>query len=245
MKLFTTVGVLCTLVSLCAAQFTYNQQFGGNSASTTGLELTKQFNDNRTFRLRQVHTVAAHAVVAPHQHEIIFPGFNDRSTIAVGSGPAVAPIPVVRAAALIQESQQPNVVAEIIPNVVVREELEPTPIEAARPAPKKRVRVVKERVKSLPIVAVDNIPVAAEPIGTARGLANELAIEDQLRREEEAKNAHYSFSSSVQDSINDHAIVRSETRDGLALKGMYSYSDGFFKRTVHYEADENGYRVVK
>lgn len=26
---------------------------------------------------------------------------------------------------------------------------------------------------------------------------------------------------------------------------MYSYSDGFFKRTVHYEADEGGYRVVK
>ena len=26
---------------------------------------------------------------------------------------------------------------------------------------------------------------------------------------------------------------------------MYSYSDGFVRRTVHYEADENGYRVVK
>ena len=39
--------------------------------------------------------------------------------------------------------------------------------------------------------------------------------------------------------------MRSEQRDGLALKGMYSYSDGFFRRTVHYEADEGGYRVVK
>jgi hypothetical protein len=34
-------------------------------------------------------------------------------------------------------------------------------------------------------------------------------------------------------------------RKGLALKGFYSYSDGYFKRTVHYEADQNGYRVVK
>ncbi len=33
--------------------------------------------------------------------------------------------------------------------------------------------------------------------------------------------------------------------DGLALKGVYSYSDGFYKRTVHYVADENGYRVIK
>lgn len=26
---------------------------------------------------------------------------------------------------------------------------------------------------------------------------------------------------------------------------MYSYSDGFFRRTVHYVADEGGYRVTK
>lgn len=70
---------------------------------------------------------------------------------------------------------------------------------------------------------------------------------EELRRinEEQAKSAHYSFDSSINDSINDQAISRAETRDGLLLKGMYSYSDGFFKRTVFYEADENGYRVVK
>lgn len=33
--------------------------------------------------------------------------------------------------------------------------------------------------------------------------------------------------------------------DGLSLRGSYSYSDGFFQRTVHYEADEGGYRVTK
>lgn len=70
---------------------------------------------------------------------------------------------------------------------------------------------------------------------------------EELRRfnEEQAKSAHYSFDSSIQDTINDHAISRTETRDGLVLSGMYSYSDGYFKRTVHYEADENGYRVTK
>lgn len=40
-------------------------------------------------------------------------------------------------------------------------------------------------------------------------------------------------------------MTRSETREGTALTGMFSYSDGFFKRTVHYRADENGYRVTK
>lgn len=74
-----------------------------------------------------------------------------------------------------------------------------------------------------------------------------LAREEQERliREEQAKSAHYTFDTKIDDKINDHTIQRQETRDGLALKGMYSYSDGFFKRTVHYEADENGYRVVR
>lgn len=29
------------------------------------------------------------------------------------------------------------------------------------------------------------------------------------------------------------------------MRGSYSYSDGFFQRTVHYTADEGGYRVTK
>lgn len=49
----------------------------------------------------------------------------------------------------------------------------------------------------------------------------------------------------MRDTINDHEHVRQEIREGLALKGMYSYSDGFFRRTVYYEADEGGYRVTK
>lgn len=83
---------------------------------------------------------------------------------------------------------------------------------------------------------------ATSPIVAVR---HETADSDQEIMNQENKNAHYSFASSVQDSINDHSITRQETRNGLALSGMYSYSDGFFKRTVHYEADEGGYRVVK
>lgn len=68
---------------------------------------------------------------------------------------------------------------------------------------------------------------------------------DQELFQHQAENARYSFNSAVTDTINDQENVRQETRDGLNLRGLYSYSDGYFKRTVHYEADENGYRVVK
>ncbi|GAB0093579.1 uncharacterized protein DMENIID0001_087390 [Sergentomyia squamirostris] len=83
----------------------------------------------------------------------------------------------------------------------------------------------------IPLTGVDESVIFPEP----------TKEEEKL---EEARNAHYSFSESVQDTINDQAIERVEEREGLKLKGLYSYSDGFFKRTVHYEADENGYRVI-
>lgn len=50
--------------------------------------------------------------------------------------------------------------------------------------------------------------------------------------------------SDVEDHISDLTQSRQEQREGLAVKGMYSYSDGFVKRTVHYVADEKGYRVT-
>ena len=62
---------------------------------------------------------------------------------------------------------------------------------------------------------------------------------------EQAKSAHYSFGTSVHDSINDHEITRQEERHGLDLTGMYSYSDGFYRRTVHYIAGPGGYQVIK
>lgn len=88
----------------------------------------------------------------------------------------------------------------------------------------------------------------AQPIVHIDENTDELSEDEEerlLREQKEAQSAHYTFDSSIQDTINDHAIIRQETRDGLALKGMYSYSDGFYTRTVHYEADEGGYRVVK
>lgn len=66
----------------------------------------------------------------------------------------------------------------------------------------------------------------------------------ELERQQN-ENAQYSFSSTINDDINDGSMDREETRDGKKVTGKYSYSDGFVRRTVHYEADENGYRVVK
>lgn len=87
-----------------------------------------------------------------------------------------------------------------------------------------------------------------QSIAKPKQKANQFKETDEeryARERHQAESAHYSFDSNINDEINDHAISRQETRDGLALHGMYSYSDGFFKRTIHYEADENGYRVVK
>ncbi|XP_077301074.1 uncharacterized protein LOC143921598 [Arctopsyche grandis] len=61
----------------------------------------------------------------------------------------------------------------------------------------------------------------------------------------QAEGAHYSFDSSIDDGINGQSHSRTETRDGLNVQGMYSYNDGYYKRTVYYEADDKGYRIVK
>uniref|UniRef100_A0A182JWE8 Uncharacterized protein n=1 Tax=Anopheles christyi TaxID=43041 RepID=A0A182JWE8_9DIPT len=85
---------------------------------------------------------------------------------------------------------------------------------------------------------------AEQPATSEEAASQEAASEESLEKIQ-AKSAQYSYDTSVNDTINDHAIMRQEERNGLSLKGMYSYSDGFFKRTVHYEADDKGYRVVK
>lgn len=59
------------------------------------------------------------------------------------------------------------------------------------------------------------------------------------------ESAQYHFDSTVEDGINDGTIQRQEERNGTKVKGSYSYSDGYVRRKVYYEADENGYRVVK
>lgn len=180
-----------------------------------------RFGDQRTFRLKQV--------VPPVQESLLFPV----QTEAEVPTPAIfAPLPVARAIA------NPLPILPVVEQPVVS-------------APQKSRRVVKKvRVAQEKPQQVDNV-VFTENVETSRALNTNEDIEAEearlrrLREEEEAKNAHYSFSSSVQDTIYDNAIQRSETRDGLALTGMYSYSDGFFRRTVHYQADQDGYRVVK
>lgn len=142
-----------------------------------------------------------------------------------------------------QELNYPT--AERVAPIVTQQPINPAPIPLVRAhveeiPPKKiikKVKVIKEKVRVQQPNIEDDTPITRAE--------NQISDEEEAYLEDQAKSAHYSFSSSIQDSINDHAITRSETRDGLALKGMYSYSDGFYKRTVHYEADEDGYRVVK
>lgn len=61
---------------------------------------------------------------------------------------------------------------------------------------------------------------------------------------EAAKNARYYFSSDVEDQARNLTQHRDELRDGLKVKGSYSYSDGFLKRKVVYEADEKDRKSV-
>ncbi|KAB0791779.1 hypothetical protein PPYR_03579 [Photinus pyralis] len=58
------------------------------------------------------------------------------------------------------------------------------------------------------------------------------------------QNAKYEFSSNIDDRISDLTNQRQEVRDGAAVKGSYSYSDGYFKIKVDYIADDQGYRVT-
>ena len=59
------------------------------------------------------------------------------------------------------------------------------------------------------------------------------------------RSAHYYFRSDVDDGIKDGRMQREESRNGLVVNGSYSFSDGFFQRTIEYRADEHGYRVTK
>lgn len=85
---------------------------------------------------------------------------------------------------------------------------------------------------------------AKRPSASVAPLSTQSADDLAIIQQQNA-NAKYAFASNLENSIHDNALQRQEVRDGLALRGMYSYSDGFFKRTVQYEADENGYRVIK
>ncbi|PSN44750.1 hypothetical protein C0J52_10734 [Blattella germanica] len=85
----------------------------------------------------------------------------------------------------------------------------------------------------------------SQPANDAQAQEDVTQSPEQILFQEQAENAKYSFDAAITDNIMDHSHVRKESRDGLAVSGLYSYSDGYYKRTVHYRADENGYRVTK
>lgn len=134
--------------------------------------------------------------------------------------------------------------------IAVEKPLFTTPVPPNPVTTKQLVQIPAQPVDNVSIVrSVQNRQkVAALPtlstVTTIRpATTTEPETEEEL--ENQAKSAYYKFGTSVHDTINDHEHVRQEVREGLELTGMYSYSDGFFHRSVWYKADEDGYRVTK
>lgn len=126
------------------------------------------------------------------------------------------------------------------------------PVSALVPQPKKQPIIVsipaQPEIDTSIVRSVQNRQNVVAILPTVQTTLRPRTTTEELTSEEldeQSRSAFYKFGTSVHDTINDHEHVRQEVREGLALKGMYSYSDGYFRRTVHYEADEGGYRVVK
>lgn len=101
--------------------------------------------------------------------------------------------------------------------------------------------------KNLELAVFDDVleqstPLSRESTVTTNNDNNDF---DEALFRKQAETAQYKFASNVDDTINGNLHEREEVRDGLNVRGKYSYSDGFYKRTVHYEADDKGYRVIK
>lgn len=69
-----------------------------------------------------------------------------------------------------------------------------------------------------------------------------LTAEEDIKA---AKRAKYYFSADVDDGISDLSQHRYEMRNGLDVKGYFSYSDGYQLRKVSYVADADGYRIIR
>lgn len=95
------------------------------------------------------------------------------------------------------------------------------------------------------------VALAAPTTTTTETETTEPSIPDQTKKDfseaEKYQNSHakYQFATKIDDRINDLTNERNEIRNGLAVEGSYSYSDGYTKRTVFYIADDKGYRVIK
>ncbi|XP_030752933.1 uncharacterized protein LOC115879993 [Sitophilus oryzae] len=95
-------------------------------------------------------------------------------------------------------------------------------------------------MKSIIIISIFVTLALASP----QGRTSKTYVPSEYERHQN-EAARYQFSSNIDDHISDLTHQRSEERDGLSVKGMYSYSDGYYKRTVHYVADDKGYRVLR
>ena len=87
-------------------------------------------------------------------------------------------------------------------------------------------------------------PTGTEGQGLTETSEGPITEDPDYDEQEQNQNAQFSFGYRIQDQIKDGFIERQEERNGLSLRGQYSYSDGYVRRTVTYEADENGYRVT-
>ncbi|CAG0883789.1 unnamed protein product [Darwinula stevensoni] len=54
----------------------------------------------------------------------------------------------------------------------------------------------------------------------------------------------YDFGFKIRDGVKGASQEHQETKDGDGVKGSYSYEDGNIRRTVHYVADKDGFRVT-
>lgn len=125
-------------------------------------------------------------------------------------------------------------------------------LQTSKPTNKPIIETTHRFAVTKPIISTTTVPTVQHirvNLQSGNNLSNkELeSIRRQFEEEkfkEAANNAQYSFASDVEDTISGNSHQREVTRDGLTVKGKYSYNDGFYKRTVEYEADDKGYRVV-
>jgi hypothetical protein len=94
---------------------------------------------------------------------------------------------------------------------VVEESVQYAPAPAVQPAVRAPVRVAKEPVATTSY--------GSNSRGSYRASSSTYEAEAEDTAEDQAKNAHYSFGSAIDDGIMDHSHVRQETRDGLKVIG--------------------------
>ncbi|CAG0887287.1 unnamed protein product [Cyprideis torosa] len=149
-----------------------------------------------------------------------------------------------------QESRQvfqPPVFAETrqnVPTYLQRPLTEPAPKFGSDPS---------RNFNSVPVAPAVPGNLRASPVtsGRSKPAFSPAASPRRTEPEEEVEEVTtppkpYSFQYKVDDRIEDLTQARYEVRsDDGKVEGVYSYSDGNNQRTVHYVADEGGFRIVK